>query len=112
MAVHKETVCIPANELNRINRLLAIECFEEMTDEEMLRQGANTNVYEGVFAVDFDDGSFLTWDLCSGSSNYYDNVVWTSPDGDEDITLDCEYELDDIEVEIESELYIVKVVRE
>jgi hypothetical protein len=28
-----------------------------------------------------------------------------------DVVLDCEYELDDIEVEIENELYIVKVVK-
>ena len=112
MIKHEETILIPANEFERINRLLAIESLEEMTDSELLEQGANTDVYEGVFAIDFDDGSSLTWDLCSGSHNYYDNVVWTSPDGKTDITFDCEYELDDIEVEIDSELYIVKVTKE
>lgn len=64
------------------------------------------------FYVEFDNGSSLTFDLCSGKHNYYDNVVWTSADGKTNVTLDCAYELDDIEVEIASELYIVKIVKE
>lgn len=38
--------------------------------------------------------------------------MWTSADGKIDITLDCGYELGDIEVEINSELYIVKIIIE
>jgi hypothetical protein len=43
---------------------------------------------------------------------YWDDVVWTSADGRRDIVLDCEYELDDIEFEVNGELYIVKIIKE
>lgn len=112
MIKHEAIVYIPTSEFDRINRLLAIDSLENMTDEELIEQGANTDVYEGLFYIEFDNGSVMTWDLCSGTHNYYDNVVWTSADGINEVVLDCEYELDDIEVEIESELYIVKVIKE
>lgn len=112
MIVHEETIAISTSEFNRINRLLAIESLEDMTNSELLEQGANTNYCEGVFHVEFDNGASLNFDLCSGQHNYWDDVVWTSQDGKTNVVLDCEYELDDIEVEIESELYIVKIVKE
>ena len=112
MIKHEQTVCISTSEFERINRLLAIESLEDMTDEELIQQGANTDVYEGILYVEFDNGAVLTWDLCSGTHNYYDNVVWVSPDDNREVVLDCEYELGDIEVEIDSELYIVKIVKE
>ena len=111
MIKHEEIVYIPKSEFNRINKLLAIDSLEEMTDSELLEYGANTNYCEGVFQVKFDNGSSLNFDLCSGNHNYWDDVVWTSDDGKRDIVLDCDYELDDIEVEIESELYVVKIVK-
>ena len=111
MIKHEEIIYIPAKEYDKINRLLDIECFEDMTDEELEEQDVKEDYCEGIFEVKFDDGSYLTWDLCSGQSNYYDNVVWTSTDGKNDITFECAFELDDIEFEINSELYIVKVIR-
>ena len=111
MIRHEATVHIPASEFDRINRLLAIESLEDMTDDELLEQGANTSVCEGVYRVEFDNGSVMNFDLCSGTHNYWDDVVWTSADGNIDIVLDCEYELGDIEVEIESELYVIKLIR-
>jgi len=112
MIKHKEIVRISENEFNRINRLLEIESLEEMTDDELIEQGANTDVCEGIFCVKFDDGSSINFDLCSGQHNYWDDVVWTSADGKEDIVFDCVYELDDIVVEINGELYIVEIIKE
>lgn len=112
MIKHEATVSISREEFDRINRLLAIQSLEEMTDEELLEQGANTDVYEGIFYVEFDNGATMTIDLCSGRCNYYDNVVWTSADRTHDVTLDCEYELDNIEVEIDGELYFVNIIKE
>lgn len=111
MIKHEETIYIPTSEFNRINRLLTIESLEEMTDNELLEQGANTDYCEGIFHVEFNNGASLNFDLCSGQHNYWDDVVWTSADGKVDVVLDCVYELDDIEVEIENELYIVKVIK-
>lgn len=112
MIKHEETIRIPVKEFDRINRLLAIESLEEMTDTELIEQGLNTDYCEGIFHVEFDNGASINFDLCSGKHNYWDDVVWTSADKKTDIVLDCEYELDDIEVEIESELYIVKIIKE
>lgn len=112
MIKHEETIRIPAKEFDRINRLLAIESLEEMTDDELRKMGATTDGFEGIFYVEFDNGTSINFDLCSGQHNYWDDVVWTSADGKRDVVLDCEYELDDIEVEIESELYIIKIIKE
>lgn len=110
MTTHTAYVTLPSAEFDRINRLLEIDCLEEMTDAQLREHGANTDVCEGIFHVEFDNGATLNLDLCSGSHNYYDDMVWTSPDGKHDITLDCEYELDDdIEFEINNELYVVKI---
>lgn len=112
MGKHIETVRIPPDEFCRVNRLLAIDSLEDMSDDDLIEQGANTNHCEGVFSVTFDDGSSLNFDLCSGTSNYWDDVVWTNADGSIDITLDCEFELGDIEVDIEGETYIVEIIKE
>lgn len=111
MIKHEESIYITASEFDRINKLLAIESLEEMTDSELLDIGANTDCCEGIFYVQFDDGSTMNFDLCSGTHNYWDDVVWTSRDGKTDIVLDCEYELDDIEVELYGELYVVKIAK-
>lgn len=111
MGKHIATVHIPSDEFDRVNRLLSIDSLEDMADGELILQGANTNHNEGIFRVTFDDGSSLNFDLCSGTHNYWDDVVWTSSDGKTDVTLDCEYELDNIEVDIEGETYIVEIMK-
>ena len=104
MIKHEEIIHIPTKEFDRINKLLAIESLEELTDEELRQLDANTNVVEGLYYVEFNNGATMTIDLCSGQHNYWDEVVWTSPDKRRDVVLDCAYELDDIEVEIDAEL--------
>lgn len=108
---YEETVSIPADEYERINRLLAIPSLELMTNEELLAAGATTDCCEGIFYVDFPNGSSLTFDLCSGNENYFDDVVWTSADGSHDVVLDCKYKLDDIEFDAWGGAYIVHVVK-
>lgn len=110
MKKHEATVYLAYDEIDRVNRLLAIESLDDMTDDELFAQGASTCQHEGIFCVKFDDGSSISFDLCSGIHNYWDDVVWTSSDGSTDVVLDCEYEIGDIEAEIESELYIVRIV--
>ena len=112
MTKHEEVMHLSKNEFNRINRLLAIPSLEDISDDELRNMGATTDGCEGIFTVDFDDGSSLNFDLCSGKHNYWDDVVWTSTDGSRDIVLDCEYELDDIEFEVDGELYVVNIIKE
>ena len=110
MIKHEAEVYISKEEFDRVNRLLSIDSLENMTDDELIENDANTNVSEGIFYVEFDDGSSMNFDLCSGQSNYFDDVVWTDKEDKCSIFLECSYELDDIEVEINSEMYVVKIV--
>lgn len=73
MIKYEEIVCVSKKEFDGINRLLAIESLGDMTDNELFEQGANTDVYEGLI----------------------------SADGKTEVVLDCAYELDDIEVELD-----------
>ena len=107
---HVATAEFQMSEYLRINRLLAIQSLSEMSDAQLLEAGANTDYFEGVMYVDFDDGSHLTYDLCSGQENYYDNVVWTNKDGTNEVVLDCSFELSDIEFEIDGEEYVVHII--
>lgn len=50
MSAHISTVRISPEEYDRINRLLNIDSLEDMSDDELIAQGANTNHCEGVFA--------------------------------------------------------------
>ena len=105
---YTETVKISKKEFDRINRLLEIDNMEEMSDEELRAAGANTHHCEGVYSVRFEDGSSMNYDLCSGSENYYDDVVWTSPDGKRDIVLSCAFYMDCMdEEEIDGNVYRV-----
>lgn len=112
MTRHIAIMRLPSNEVDRINRLLSIPSLEEMTDDELREIGATTDSVEGIFYVDFDDGSSLNFDLCSGRHNYFDNVEWTNANETTTVLFDCAYELDDIEFEVDDELYIVKIIKE
>ena len=91
MANFKETVRILKSKLDAVNRLLDIESLEEMSDDELLAAGVNTSYSERIYQVTFEDGSTLDYYLCSGTTNYYDDVYWTSPDGSREVVFDCEY---------------------
>ena len=106
---HIASFAISKTEFDRVNRLLSIESLSGMSDSELIMAGANTDQCEGIFSVVFDDGSSLNYDLCSGQENYFDDVVWTSPDGNRDVCLECTFELSDIEFSIGNDIYIVEL---
>ena len=99
MKKHEVTIHIAPDEFARVNRLLGIKSLQDMTDRELIEQE--------IYCARFDDGSSLNFDLRSGIYDYWDDVVWRSPDGSEEIPIESDFELGDIKVEIESELYIV-----
>ena len=65
---YEATVQLKKSTFNRVNKLLAIQSLSEMTDHELMAAGANTHHCEGIFEAKFEDGSRVTWDLCSGST--------------------------------------------
>ena len=104
-----ESVSLPTETFDRINKLLALPYFDEMTDDEMRDAGAEDGAYEGIFGMTFEDGASFTYDLCSGGSNYYDNMVLTDKDGYESV-FDCDYELDrKIELNVGDSTYIINI---
>lgn len=107
---HTETVKLAKSEIDRIRRLLDIPSLSDLTDDELRDMGGFTDAIEGVFSVRFDDGSTLNYDLCSGHENYFDDVIWTSADGSRDVLLECSFELDDIEFDVDGETYEVKIL--
>jgi hypothetical protein len=113
VVTHKAVVSLPKDEFARINRLLSIHSLEGLSAKELEEIGAAKNAGEGIFCAKFDNGSVLNFDLCSGSNNYWDDVVWKSADETTDITFDCEYELtESIEFEVNGELYVVTIALE
>ena len=107
--IYKEEVHINKELAHRIKRCLAVDNIEDMTDEELEAWGYKRDSREGIFSVKFQNGSYLTWDLCSGTHNYYDDVTMFFPDKTFS-ELDCTYEFDDIEVDTDVATYIVKLV--
>ena len=89
---------ISRKDFERINRLLEEVDFNDSSDEmqdiiDELDARKDTMPYG--FWFEFDNGSHITIDICSGSSNYYDNCQWVSSDGKDDYLFDCDYWLNE-----------------
>lgn len=84
-------------DFDRINKLMDVMFEEYETNPEMhklideLDARPDTTAYG--FCFEFDDGSKIYIDICSGSSNYYDNCQWVSSDCRRDEVFDCSYEI-------------------
>lgn len=87
---YEVTIDFPMDEFLNINRLLAIESLEDLDEYDLKRLGAKQDDEQGIMYIAFDDGAVLTFDICSGSHNYYDNVV-ISKDGNEYVP-ECTFE--------------------
>ena len=108
MSVFTKTVLMSEDRFNHINRLLGLDSLEDMTDDELMRAGAQQHASENVFCVWFDDDSVLNYDLRSGSVNYWDDVWWASSNGSREEFLECSFELGEtIEVDVDGDTYVV-----
>jgi len=108
---HREEVTLKKSNLLFVKRCLEVESLEEMSDEELEAWGYKKDDCKLIFLVDFDDGCTVIWKLCSGQTNYYDDVVLQYPDGSSD-TLECTFELDDVQIETPTDVYYIKLVIE
>ena len=98
--VYKGKFTIKKGDLEHYKRLLEIETFEKLNEEEMNRIGAKKDDYIEIGCVEFSNGNYLTIDLCSGCSNYFDNVVLYDMYGTEIELLDCNYEIGNLSINI------------
>ena len=96
----KQYVCeieISRYDFDRINKLMDVE-FEEYESSRKMRKlidelDARPDTMPYGFYFKFDDGSKIYIDICSGSSNYYDNCQWISSDCNDDDVFECSYEI-------------------
>lgn len=96
----KQYVCgikISRYNFDRINGLMDVRFEEYESNPEMQKLidelDARPDTMPYGFYFEFDDGSKIYIDICSGSSNYYDNCVWVSGDCKKDYVFDCAYEI-------------------
>ena len=108
--IHEVTVELPKEKIKQINRLLAIDSLSDMSDEELRNAGANTHYNERIFTANFDNGCSITYDLCSGVHNYWDEILWVSADKSNEVEFESEFELGKaIEMVVYMEVYIVNI---
>ena len=105
---HQVKYHIARRELQRIRLLFELD-YEEWGEKKLETLDINKGSFESILGVTFDDGAKLEIDLCCGECNYYDDVLFTHPNGKEE-TLDCCYDLDDIEIDTDTDVYYVKLV--
>ena len=109
--IYKSEIKISKEKFDRVNRLLAEIDFNDDSEEmeELIYElGATEDAWECGWEFKFEDGAEIFIDIRSGSSNYYDDMMWQK-DNDEQL-LDCEYELnEEIEFEIDEHTNAVQV---
>ena len=105
---YKETVNISKKVFDKVNKLLEIESFEDMTDAQMREAGAHEDDCKNIYCVIFEDGCGITYDLCSGQNNYWDDVIFSSVEFG-DSPVECTFELGDIELNENGNTYIVHI---
>ena len=108
MATYKVTVDIQKSVYDKLLSAFGIDDISKLSQEEIEKLGAWPYQQSRVYVARFDDGSFITYDICSGTSNYFDDVSYIAPDGRTE-TLECTFDIDDIEIERNGNTYIVEL---
>lgn len=105
--VYKEKVKISKSDYEYYNKLFELD-FEEDSEDKINNYGGRIDDYIGITSVEFSNGNYITIDLASGSSNYYDNIVLWSKDGQELTCADCNYTIDSFELFYDNDIYEVE----
>lgn len=88
---------ISKKDFEHINRLLEEVDFNDDSDEmqDIIDElDARQDAMPYSFCFEFENESKIYIDICSGSSNYYDNCQWVSGDCKSDYLFDCSYSID------------------
>ena len=70
------------------------------------------NDFISIACVEFINGNYVTIDLASGSTNYYDNICLYDKNGNELICSDCNYDKGSYELFYKNDTYVIKKVVE
>ena len=104
---------LPKKQLDYYNELLQLDlddCLPYYNEDDINRLGARKDDYIGIACIEFDNGNYVTIDLASGGSNYYDNIVLWNKEGKELMCLDCDYSLSNFDFEYENDIYHIYLV--
>ena len=104
--VYTEVVKISKSDYEYYNKLFELN-FEEDSEDKINNYGGRIDDYIGITSVEFSNGNYITIDLASGSSNYYDNIVLWSKDGQELVCADCDYNIGNFELFYNEDVYNV-----
>lgn len=94
---------INRKDFDRINRLMKID-FDDVDENGDLipaiaklvdELDARPDTMPYSFYFEFEDGTIIYIDICSGSHNYYDNCILESVDGLSDCVFDCHYMIEE-----------------
>lgn len=105
---YKGKVNITQEELNYYNELLQLDLEENLpyyNKHDIERLGAKTDDYIGIRTITFENGNYITIDLASGTSNYYDNIVLWNKNNEELSVSDCNYEISNFSLFYEEDIY-------
>ena len=111
--IYKGKFEITKEELKRYNDLLQLDLESDLPyyDKDTIEElNAKQDDYIGITTIEFENGNYITIDLASGNSNYYDNVVLFDKNGNELIASDCTYEINGFSLYYEEDIYDVELI--
>ena len=108
--IHKVNYHISRKELQRIRALFSLY-YDQWNAERLSSLYIVKGTYENILSVEFDDGAMLDINLHYGDFNCYDDVLFQNSEGVSK-TLDCSYDLDNIEIYTGTNIYCVTLVVE
>ncbi len=110
---YKQTAIIEKSILDRVNRLLDIECFETLSTKKRKVLNAKEDDFIPLVSVVFGNENIIDIDVCSGTGNYYDNCVLKDKKGKEITCFDCSYSIDKtMEFNYGEDTYIIVIKTE
>ena len=90
---------------------------DDLSDEERIEFYRDNNLYRDdhipISVTKFSNGNSITFDIWSGSSNYYDDWILWFPDGDY-YQFDPAFEVGEgtVDLEYEGDIYTLTITKE
>lgn len=106
--VYKYYKLVKMDDMERINKLLAIKDLSELNENTSI--GAKPHDHINLFDVTFENGNTISVEVCSGSQNYYENIVLFDNKNNEIAVLDPNnYIGDEIKLLHRNDTYIIEI---
>ena len=111
--IYKEKVKMTQEEINYYADLLGLDLDKSSlnyNEHDIERLGAKTDDYINIRTIEFKNGNYVSIDLASGNSNYYDNIVLYDKKGYELYCSDCNFKINSFSLFYEEDIYDIELV--